>query len=230
MFLQRIFQFILFSYQKKKFVRQFFKIQDLNFNFNINKNNNMNDQIGNKLLEQPHENNFQNNQNIPAQYQQPIQQPQYYQQPQQAQYQPVPYQNPQVIQNQQNGIIPINLTIPPYAQIGQQQQNQHPPQYGQQFAPQHVQPASNMQIPALPNNSNVHRNSVQIQCQYCGVIVFTQTQQHTGGGACIMAFLVGIFCCCCFCIPLCSDDCQDIIHICQNCGAEVGRCQYKPFG
>lgn len=63
---------------------------------------------------------------------------------------------------------------------------------------------------------------VQTTCPNCHNTVTTTTVKQNGTFAYVMAFVVCLFCCPCFWIPLVMDTCKDVYHSCPACNASLG--------
>ncbi|KAL4486781.1 hypothetical protein ABPG72_006613 [Tetrahymena utriculariae] len=78
----------------------------------------------------------------------------------------------------------------------------------------------------LPRNASSSNGPTTIQCPQCNQIGVTTVQSKVGSGTLCCAFilLVTTFCCC---IPFLNQNCQDKVHTCPNCQAQVGIHEYK---
>uniref|UniRef100_A0A0K0FB08 LITAF domain-containing protein n=1 Tax=Strongyloides venezuelensis TaxID=75913 RepID=A0A0K0FB08_STRVS len=100
-------------------------------------------------------------------------------------------------------------------------QNLHPlPQSG---------PASVTVIRSVITNCCFGKHPVQTRCPHCFRDITTKTMETNGRRTwCIFfaIFLLGFFipiAWCCLCLPFCSSDCQDVLHLCPHCKSVVGH-------
>ncbi|KAL4472665.1 hypothetical protein ABPG74_018614 [Tetrahymena malaccensis] len=101
-----------------------------------------------------------------------------------------------------------------------------PPPQNQGYQPPMMVAPQTAQI-GLPKNANSATAPTTIQCPQCNQVGVTNVRSKMGKGTwCCVALL-------CFAtailwvIPFCSENCQDKIHTCPTCQAEVGRHEYK---
>lgn len=78
--------------------------------------------------------------------------------------------------------------------------------------------------PAIVTNVYFGQTPVTMNCFRCQSMIVTATQQNTGVFAWLICMVLIFFGCwfgCCL-IPFCMDSCQDVIHTCPNCKAQLG--------
>ncbi|KAL4463074.1 hypothetical protein ABPG74_007075 [Tetrahymena malaccensis] len=66
-------------------------------------------------------------------------------------------------------------------------------------------------------------------CFNCKKTITTTVTSKAGSGTWTMSFVLCLFTGCC-CIPFIIDSCQDRIHTCSNCQAQLGVFLYKVLG
>ncbi|EAR82714.1 LITAF-like zinc ribbon domain protein (macronuclear) [Tetrahymena thermophila SB210] len=100
-----------------------------------------------------------------------------------------------------------------------------PPLQSNEYKPPQVfiQQAAQM---ALPRNADHSVSPTSIQCPHCNQVGVTQVKSKVGSGTLCCAFilLMTTFCCC---IPFLNENCQDKLHTCTYCQAQVGIHEYK---
>ncbi|KAJ9580410.1 hypothetical protein L9F63_003934 [Diploptera punctata] len=87
---------------------------------------------------------------------------------------------------------------------------------------QGAQPGQFAQYVPIPE---LDQAPVNILCPYCGANVVTTIRREMGTFSWIMVVLLAFFggyCCLCL-IPFFVDSCKDAVHICPNCGKQIGR-------
>uniref|UniRef100_A0A0K0DXT8 LITAF domain-containing protein n=1 Tax=Strongyloides stercoralis TaxID=6248 RepID=A0A0K0DXT8_STRER len=84
-------------------------------------------------------------------------------------------------------------------------------------------------IRSVLTNCSFGKHPVQTRCPHCFRNITTKTMETNGRRTwCIFfaIFLLGFFipiAWCCLCIPFCSSDCQDVLHLCPHCKSVVGH-------
>lgn len=76
-----------------------------------------------------------------------------------------------------------------------------------------------------PSLAALADTSMVTKCTYCQNTVSTDVQYKVGAFtwiSCILIASFGFFLGCCA-IPFCVNSAKDIVHICPDCGEEIGR-------
>uniref|UniRef100_A0A0N4ZMG6 LITAF domain-containing protein n=1 Tax=Parastrongyloides trichosuri TaxID=131310 RepID=A0A0N4ZMG6_PARTI len=93
----------------------------------------------------------------------------------------------------------------------------------------HAGPANVTVIRSVVTTCSFGKSPVQTTCPHCLRHITTKTMETNGRRTwCIFfaIFLLGFFipiAWCCLCIPFCSSDCQDVLHLCPHCKSVVGH-------
>jgi hypothetical protein len=77
---------------------------------------------------------------------------------------------------------------------------------------------------AIRTITEFQRYRQQVICSSCRQQVVTKTKYRISGGTwcmCCVIFFVGGFICCF--IPFLMKSCKDVVHLCPECGAVIGR-------
>ncbi|KAL4426934.1 hypothetical protein ABPG74_017191 [Tetrahymena malaccensis] len=98
-----------------------------------------------------------------------------------------------------------------------------PPQQSNQYQP--PQAFVNTQV-VLPRNADHSVSPITIQCPLCNQVGVTSVKSKVGSGTLCCAFILLVTTFCCF-IPFLNENCQDKLHTCPNCNAQVGTHEYK---
>ncbi|CAD8167128.1 unnamed protein product [Paramecium octaurelia] len=80
----------------------------------------------------------------------------------------------------------------------------------------------------LPLWANDQEKQTEIQCQFCKRPIITLTKQRIGKGSIVCSLILILTFPILFWLPCYKESCQDVVHLCPNCGHIVGEKLYKP--